>query len=172
MQEEESAESDQEDNEQASMGQTSGEGMTLDSERAAETEPTEQADDEQKTVPAKKDAEEVAEAEPDWLAGGTGSMEDLTASHKLMITEQYIQRYEHYDLGTTTNCTFDAVMDDKESMQGLVCLSPMKSGYGLKDRYVDHVYEYTTPMLAKAFYYGLLLLKGNEVLNPPAPGLI
>jgi hypothetical protein len=101
--------------------------------------------------------------EPDWLAGGTGSMEDLTASHSLMITEQYIQRYENYDLGITTNCTFDAVMDGNESIQGFIRLSPGKSGYGLKDKYVDHIYEYTTPMLAKAFYYGVG--PGSSVLD-------
>ena len=143
---------------------TASEGATLDSERAEETEPEQEPEPEAETaaVPAKNVGEET-EPEPDWLAGGTGTMEDLTASHNLMITEQYIQRYENYDLGITTNCTFDAVMDGNESIQGFICLSPGKSGYGLKDKYVDHIYEYTTPMLAKAFYYGVG--PGSSVLD-------
>ena len=148
--------------EQASAGETAGFGATLDPEKAAETEPEAETGEETVTVPARQVGEEDV-PEPDWLAGGTGSMEDLTASHSLMITEQYIQRYENYDLGITTNCTFDAVMDGNESIQGFICLSPGKSGYGLKDKYVDHIYEYTTPMLAKAFYYGVG--PGSSVLD-------
>lgn len=151
-----------EGSEQASAGDTAGLGATLDPEKAAETEPDPEAGVETEAVPAKQVGEEIV-PEPDWLAGGTGSMEDLTASHSLMITEQYIQRYENYDLGITTNCTFDAVMDGNESIQGFICLSPGKSGYGLKDKYVDHIYEYTTPMLAKAFYYGVG--PGSSVLD-------
>ena len=144
--------------------ETAAQGATLSSERAAVDEPSEEPETIQETVaaPAKRAPEEDV-PEPDWLAGGTGSMEDLTASHKLMIVEQYIQRYEHYDLGITTNCTFDAVMDGSETIREFVCLSPGKSGYGLKGKYVDHIYEYTTPMLAKAFYYGVG--PGSDVLD-------
>ena len=151
-----------EESEQTTAGDTAGLGATLDPEKAAETEPEPEAGAETAAVPAKQVGEETV-PEPDWLAGGTGSMEDLTASHSLMITEQYMQRYENYDLGITTNCTFDAVMDGNESIQGFICLSPGKSGYGLKDKYVDHIYEYTTPMLAKAFYYGVG--PGSSVLD-------
>lgn len=151
-----------EESEQTAAGDTAGLGATLDPERAAVTEPEQEAGTETAAVPARQVGEENV-PEPDWLAGGTGGMEDLTASHSLMITEQYIQRYENYDLGVTTNCTFDAVMDGNESIQGFICLSPGKSGYGLKDKNVDHIYEYTTPMLAKAFYYGVG--PGSSVLD-------
>ena len=148
--------------EQSTAGDIAGFSATLDPEKAAETEPEPEAGVKTAAVPAKQVGEEQV-PEPDWLAGGTGSMEDLTVSHSLMITEQYIQRYENYDLGKTTNCTFDAVMDGNKAIQGLVCLSPGKSGYGLRNKNADHIYEYTTPMLAKAFYYGVG--PGSSVLD-------
>lgn len=164
-----SAEDGRVETEQAAQGDTAAQGATINPEKAAEVEPLtaeekeETATEEEKVSATAKGESEEEEPEPDWLAGGTGSMEDLTSSHKLKITEQYIQRYENYDLGKTTNCTFDAMLDDKESIQGFVCLSPGKTGYGLAGNYMDHLYEYTTPMLAKVFYYGVG--PGSDVLD-------
>lgn len=138
---------------------TAAEGSTLDHEKAAEVEPdrepevsAEPAQTLQTTDP-QDSPEEVPE--PDWLAGGTGTAEDLTDSNTVYFVNRYVQRYENYGLGYSTNCTFDVLFNGSESLECFVCLNPEKSGYGITDKYADHVYEYTTPMLAKAFYYGV-----------------
>ena len=95
-----------------------------------------------------------ATGEPNWLAGGTGTKTDVSKDVTVKFKSSEIFRYGDYNLGNFFTVTYVLEANGTKSIGGSVCGDPYKEGRGLEGRKADRVYEYTTPMLVKAMYYG------------------
>ena len=95
-----------------------------------------------------------ATAEPNWLAGGTGTKTDVTKDVSVKFKSSEIFRYSEYNLGNFFTVMYVLEANGTKSIGGSVCGDPYKEGRGLEGRKAERVYEYTTPMLVKAMYYG------------------
>lgn len=139
-----------------------------DAEEAGITAPVteEQAEREEKETEAEEEErtrEDDPAGEPDWLCGGTGSRTDLSSEYQVRFKEVHWIYYKWYDLGDWETCTYDAVLNEDETITDLICADPQMFGYGLEDVLAGGVYEYDTPMLIKAAYYGTG--PGSDVLR-------
>ena len=118
------------------------------------------AEPEQKAV--KKRALDAA-SEPDWLSGGTGEKKDISEQLDALFGEESKIMYWEYDLGRWATVTFDVELSEGAGNQKALCLDPLKISTGVSGTKADYVYEYSTPMLVKAMYYGVG--PGNSVLK-------
>ena len=95
----------------------------------------------------------AAADEPNWTSGGAGTQKDVSDKVKITSREPHYYTYDTRDYGSWTTCSYDAKLDDTETVGNTVCMDPRLDGEvtgvtGTK------VYEMDAPMLVKAFYYG------------------
>lgn len=135
--------------------------------QSAETAAAAEPDDKTGRTESKKKAVKKsvlkAAAEPDWLSGGTGDKKDISEQLDAIFGEESKLRYREYDLGAWVTVTFSVELSEGAGSQEALCLDPLKSSSDVSGTHADHIYEYSTPMLVKAMYYGVG--PGNSVLK-------
>ena len=101
--------------------------------------------------------------EPDWLSGGTGSKKEITDKVDVTFGTEIRTLYREYGMGNWATASFDVACSGIPDRQYALCLDPLKNSVNIEGKPADHVYEYSTPMLVKAMYYGVG--PGNSVLE-------
>lgn len=101
--------------------------------------------------------------EPDWLSGGTGSKKEITDKVDVTFGTEIRTLYREYGMGNWATASFDVACSGIPDSQYALCLDPLKNSVNIEGKPADHVYEYSTPMLVKAMYYGVG--PGNSVLE-------
>ena len=98
----------------------------------------------------------AASGEPNWTSGGQGTWVDLKGKANITLSTSESDGAHYYnldkrDFGEGHSATYTIFMDGNR-LATSVCINPHFGADVASNP--DHIWEYTTPMLVKALYYG------------------
>ena len=98
----------------------------------------------------------AASGAPNWTSGGQGTWVDVKGKANITLSTResdgaHYYSMENRDFGDGHSATYTIFMDGSR-LATSVCINP-KLGADVAS-HPDHIWEYTTPMLVKALYYG------------------